>query len=148
MTFDDLEDILNIEKLSFPSPWTRSQFEQEIKNPLSNKFTAKLIHDETAITAAYIIFWAVANEAHILNIAVHPEFQRRGIAKMFINFAIGRMKKQQVREVFLEVRRSNIPAQKLYEGFGFQKIGIRKGYYENNREDAIVMALSIKNVLK
>lgn len=144
MTFDDLEDVLRIEKLSFPSPWPRSQFEKEIKNQFSNKFTAKIAHDGKKTVAAYIIFWVAANEAHILNIATHPDFRRRGIAKRFIVFALGRLEEAGVEEVFLEVRRSNIHAQNMYKGFGFHEIGIRKGYYGDNKEDAIVMALTLE----
>lgn len=144
MTFDDLEDVLGIEKLSFPSPWPRAQFEKEIKNQFSNKFTAKIAHDGKKTVAAYIIFWVVADEAHILNIAVHPDFQRRGIAKRLLVFTLGQLEGIGTREVFLEVRRSNVHAQRLYMGFGFKVIGVRKGYYGDNNEDAIVMALSMK----
>ncbi|MBI3754799.1 MAG: ribosomal protein S18-alanine N-acetyltransferase [Deltaproteobacteria bacterium] len=144
MTFDDLDDVLGIEKLSYSSPWPRSQFEKELKNQLSNKFTAKIAHNGKKSVAAYIIFWVVANEAHILNIATHPDFRRRGIAKRFLVFALGRLEEAGVEEVFLEVRRSNIHAQRLYMGFGFKEIGIRKGYYGDNNEDAIVMALELE----
>lgn len=145
MTFDDLEDVLRIEKLSFPSPWPRSQFEKELKNQFSNKFTARLTHDGEKTVAAYIIFWVVADEAHILNIATHPDFRRCGIAKSLLVFTLEQLKEVGAREVFLEVRRSNAPAQKMYKDFGFREIGIRKGYYGDNKEDAIVMALTIKN---
>ena len=141
MTLDDLEDVLNIERLSFPSPWPWSQFEKEIQNPFSNKFTARIVQDGGKIIVAYIIFWVVADEAHILNIVTHPDFRRRGIAKRLFMFTLGRLEGIGVREVFLEVRRSNISAQKLYRDFGFEEIGIRKGYYGNNNEDAVVMAL-------
>lgn len=144
MTFDDLEDVLGIEKLSFPSPWPRSQFEKEIKNQFSNKFTAKITQDGRKTVAAYIIFWVVADEAHILNIAVHPDLRRRGIAKRLLVFTLGQLEEIGTREVFLEVRRSNVRAQRLYMGFGFKVIGVRKGYYGDNKEDAIVMALSMK----
>jgi len=144
MTSDDLEDVLNIERLSFPAPWSRSQFEKEIQNPFSGKFIAKIIHKGEEVVAAYIIFWVVADEAHILNIATHPDFRRRGIARALLSFTLSRLKEKGVREIFLEVRRSNAPAQKLYHDFGFKKIGIREGYYGNNNEDAIIMALEVK----
>lgn len=145
MTLNDLEDVLGIEKLSYLSPWPRTQFEKETQNPLSGKFTAKLIHGGKEIVAAYIIFWVVADEAHILNITTHPDFRRMGIAKSLIVFALDYMEDRNVREVFLEVRRSNIIAQKLYIDFAFKEIAVRKGYYGDNNEDAIVMALNLKD---
>lgn len=144
MTIDDLEDVLNIERLSYSSPWLKSQFEKELQNPFSNKFIAKAAHDSRQETAAFIIFWVVADEAHILNIAVHPDFRRKGIAKSLLFFTLNSMEERGVKEVFLEVRRSNVSAQKLYKDFGFKEIGVREGYYGNNNEDAIVMALEIK----
>ena len=87
MTIDDLEDVLNIERLSYSSPWLKSQFEKELQNQFSNKFIAKVAHDGRQETAAFIIFWVVADEAHILNIAVHPDFRRKGIAKSLLFFA-------------------------------------------------------------
>lgn len=144
MILEDLEDICRIEKLSFPSPWPRSQFEKEIQTPFSNKYTAWIVQDGKKIIVAYIIFWVVEDDAHILNIATHPDFRRRGIAKRLLVFALGRLEEIGTQEVFLEVRRSNAPAQKLYKDFGFKEIGIRKGYYGDNREDAIVMALALE----
>lgn len=144
MTLDDMEEVFGIEKLSYTSPWPRSQFEKELKNQFSNKFTAKITHDGEKTVAAYIIFWTVADEAHILNIATHPGFRRCGIAKSLLAFALDCLEETDVREVFLEVRRSNSAAQKLYKDFGFKEIGIRKGYYGDNGEDAIVMSLSMK----
>lgn len=145
MTIDDLEDVLKIEKLSFPTPWPRSQFEKEIKNQFSNKFVAKITQGGEKTVAAYIVFWVVKDEAHILNIATHPDFRRCGIAKGLLAFALRQLEEIGTREVFLEVRRSNVPAQSMYKGFGFREIGVRKGYYGDNKEDAIVMALTIVN---
>ena len=145
MTLSELEDVFSIEKLSYSSPWPISQFEKELQNPISCKFTARLIQGGKEIVAAYIIFWVVADEAHILNISTHPDFRRMGIAKNLLVFALDYMEDRSVREVFLEVRRSNIIAQKLYRGFGFKEIDVRKGYYGDNNEDAIVMALDMKD---
>lgn len=145
MTLSELEDVFSIEKLSYPSPWPISQFEKELQNPVSCKFTAMLIQGGKEIVASYIIFWVVADEAHILNISTHPDFRRMGIAKNLLIFAMDYMEDRNVREVFLEVRRSNIIAQKLYKEFGFKEIAVRKGYYGDNNEDAIVMALDLKD---
>lgn len=145
MALSDIEDVFSIEKLSYSSPWPISQFENELQNPISCKFTAILIQGGKEIVASYIIFWVVADEAHILNISTHPDFRRMGIAKNLLVFAMDYMEDRNVREVFLEVRRSNVIAQKLYRGFGFKEIAVRKGYYGDNNEDAIVMALDIKD---
>src|SRR3989338_2354362 len=120
MTIDDLEDVLNIERLSYSSPWLKSQFEKELQNQFSNKFIAKVAHDGRQETAAFIIFWVVADEAHILNIAVHPDFRRKGIAKSLLFFTLNSMEERRVKEVFLEVRRSNVYAQELYKDFAFE----------------------------
>ncbi|HLA50688.1 MAG TPA: N-acetyltransferase, partial [Thermodesulfobacteriota bacterium] len=88
MTLSELEDVFSIEKLSYSSPWPISQFEKELQNPISCKFTARLIQGEKEIVAAYIIFWVVADEAHILNISTHPDFRRIGIAKSLLVFAL------------------------------------------------------------
>jgi len=160
MTVDDLEGVLEIERVSFPSPWPRSQFERELKNPLSYAFTAKVAspspislspegreegegEGEGLRIIGYVIFWLVGDEAHILNIAVHPGFRRRGIAKALLSFTLELLLKKGGKGVFLEVRRSNLAARRLYKGFGFKEIGVRKGYYTDNQEDAIVMGLEL-----
>lgn len=148
MTFDDLEDVLSIERLSYPSPWSRSQFEKELQNRFSNKLVAKVAHDNREVIAAFIIFWVVADEAHILNIAVRPDFRRKGIAKSLLFFTLNNLEERGVKEAFLEVRRSNSAAQSLYNYFSFKKVGVRRGYYGDNNEDAIVMALEIKRARK
>lgn len=151
MTVDDLEGVLEIERVSFPSPWPRSQFERELKNPLSYAFTTKVIHPlegKGLRIIGYVIFWLVADEAHILNIAVHPGFRRRGIAKALLRFTLELLLKKGGKGVFLEVRRSNLAARRLYKGFGFKEIGVRKGYYTDNQEDAIVMGFELSKIRK
>lgn len=147
MTVDDLEGVLEIERVSFSNPWPRDQFERELKNPLSYAFTAKVIHPlegKGLMIIGYTIFWLVTDEAHILNIAVHPAFRRRGVAKALLRFTLELLFKKGGKEVFLEVRRSNLAARRLYKGFGFKEIGVRRGYYTDNQEDAIVMGLEME----
>ncbi|HAG51513.1 MAG TPA: ribosomal-protein-alanine N-acetyltransferase [Deltaproteobacteria bacterium] len=144
MTFASLEDVLTIERLSYLSPWSRSQFEKELQNPLSNKFIAKILHGRREVVAAFVIYWIVGEDAHILNIAVHPDFRRRGIATNLLCFTLDNLEEKRVKRVFLEVRRSNISAQRLYRCFGFREIGVREGYYGDNNEDAIVMELDME----
>lgn len=145
MSQDDIDEVLKIEDVSFPRPWSRSQFEKELENPFSRSFAARLDKSNNKTLVGYIIIWLVAEEAHILNIAVLPDFKKKGIGTKLIQFILDFLAKQYARAVYLEVRHSNTAAQMLYKGFGFKEIGIRKGYYSDNNEDAIVMGLEMKD---
>lgn len=141
MTEDDLEEVLRIEGLSFKNPWTKGQFESEFGNPLSFRYTLKVTEGQRQVIAAYMVFWIVHGEAHILNICTNPEYRSRGFASELMAVALAVMKRNQAYEVFLEVRRSNDVARRLYSRFGFKAIFERKNYYGD--EDAIVMSLDI-----
>lgn len=138
MSFTDLEEVMEIENLSFPRPWHKSQFKKELTNPISFSFVGKILHNGNLKLISYIVFWLISDEVHILNIAVHPEYLRRGIATELMFFSMSNMREMEATDVFLEVRSSNVAANRLYKSLGFKDIGIRKGYYENG-EDAIVM---------
>ena len=139
MSKSDLEEVLKIERRSFRKPWSAGQFESELRNPVSRSFTLSIEQDGSQALAAYIIFWVVRGEVHILNIAVKSEYRRMGIAAELLREVIDYMRGNMVFEVFLEVRRSNIAARRLYAGFGFKEVYERKNYYGD--EDAIVMTL-------
>lgn len=141
MTVEDLDEVLKIELDSFPNPWTRAQFESELKNAVSFSYTLKLPDSGTERLAAYIIFWVVHGEAHILNIAVGREFRRMGLAAQLLDTALYIMRRNMAYEVFLEVRKSNRAALNLYRKFGFKESFERKNYYGD--EDAIVMTLEM-----
>lgn len=145
MSQGDIDEVLKIEDVSFPRPWSRAQFEKELENPFSRSFAARLDKSNNKALVGYIIIWLVAEEAHILNIAVHPDFKKKGIGAKLIRFILDFLAEQYARAVYLEVRHSNTAAQMLYKGFGFKEIGIRKGYYSDNNEDAIVMGLEMKD---
>lgn len=147
MSLNDLEEVHIIEALSFSNPWPKSLFLAELQNPLSHPYTIKLIHNNKEIVLGYTIFWAVSDEAHLLNIAVHPEYRGQGIGRKLIDFVIHTSNELGLRDIFLEVRRSNRVARSLYERVGFKYIGVRKGYYSDNKEDAILMVLSLKDFL-
>lgn len=138
MSFTDLEEVMEIENLSFPQPWHKSQFKKELINPISFPFVGKILHNGKLKLISYIVFWLVSDEAHILNIAVHPEYLRRGIATELMFFSMANMQEMGAIDIFLEVRSSNVAANRLYKSLGFKDIGLRKGYYENG-EDAMVM---------
>ena len=141
MTAGDLDEVLAIERQSFPIPWTRAQFERELENPVSFTYTVRARRDGGERLAAYTVFWVVYGEAHILNIAVHPELRRMGLATWLLGKILDEMRGKRAFEVFLEVRRSNRAAINLYKKFGFREAFERKKYYGD--EDAIVMALDL-----
>lgn len=135
-----LEEVLEIEKLSFPQPWTRGMFEREISVPISHFFIAKI----SGKIIVYGGYWQVEDEAHIINIAVHPDFRNKGFGREILGFLIETIIKQGLNRVLLEVRESNLAARKLYEANGFKIVGFRSRYY--NDEDAVLMIKTIKTV--
>ena len=142
MKAEDLDEILQIEQASFIKPWTRSMFESELRNPVSFSYTLKVRPKEgLERIGGYAVLWIVHGEAHILNIAVTPEYRGRGIASRLLGLMLALMKRNLVYEVFLEVRVSNEAARDLYKKFGFSEAYIRKNYYGD--EDAIVMVLDL-----
>ncbi len=141
MTRDDLDEVVRIETASFRQPWSRRQFEIELKNPVSHQYIVRISINNRQRVAGYIIFWLIHGEAHILNIAIHPLFRKRGLARRLLEASLDIMKKKGIDEVYLEVRRSNEPAINLYTSFGFELIYIREMYYGD--EDALVMRLNL-----
>jgi ribosomal-protein-alanine N-acetyltransferase len=92
----------------------------------------------------YVLFWFLPEEVDIHNIAVHPDFRRQGIGRLLLEQAVDAARRQERLRVTLDVRFSNAPAQNLYRSFGFVIRGLRKGYYSDNGEDALVMALELR----
>ena len=133
--------VVAIEEQLFPNPWSQGMFEQEVSdNQLSRPRVATI---EGAVVG-YIVPWFVRDEAHLLNIAVDPAHQRRGIARAMLAELVAQCTTAGRRLISLEVRVSNHVARALYEEFGFRPVGIRKGYYEEDREDALVMVLDLQ----
>lgn len=144
----DMEQVLAIEQVSFASPWTRRLFENELLRPEVSTLLVAYTEAEASGTArylrlilGYIVFWVVADEMHILNLSVHPLYRRRGIARRLVIEAVRRASAMGAEKAYLEVRASNAPATALYSSLGFVSIGIRRSYYDNPREDAVVMTL-------
>lgn len=138
---EDLDDVLAIENVSYPNPWSRNIFEKELLNPVSHSFALKADVGADAVLAAYIFLWIVHGEGHILNLTVKPELRGRGLARELLAFTLNFMAEDGVADCFLEVRRSNSAARALYESFGFREFYVRKNYY--GTEDALVMGLTI-----
>jgi len=136
MDLSDIEDILVVEKLSFSIPWSRDSFEKEI---VDNNLAIYLVAKVNEKAVGYIGMWKVLNEGHITNVAVHPEFRHQGIGDQLVSELLSLCEKENIDLVTLEVRKSNQNAIKLYEKHGFVAEGIRKAYYQDNKEDAIIM---------
>lgn len=141
-TVADVNAIREIEKLSYPVPWPRLQFMDELKNPFSYTLLAGPPPPAPWELWGYIIYWLVADEMHILNLAVHPAQRRRGIGRSLVQEAMTRARRVGIQGVWLEVRPSNKAAQALYYSFGFKHIGTRQRYYNDTGEDALIMALT------
>lgn len=138
----DVRSLWAIEKLSFPFPWSLWCFLAEFANPRSTILLAGPPRSEPWETWGYIIFWVVADEMHLMNLAVHPAHRRRGLARSLLQEALVQARSRDVAVAWLEVRPSNTAALALYQSFGFQEIGRRPGYYRDSGEDALLLAYS------
>ena len=132
----DLDAVDEIEKASYPTPWSRSMFAAELQKPSSLSLGA---YRETGELVGYAIVSRYVDAWHVMNLAVAPEFRRRGIAKTLLERLFEITGGDPRRGYTLEVRVSNTDAIRLYERLGFEARGIRRGYYTDNREDALIM---------
>jgi ribosomal-protein-alanine N-acetyltransferase len=135
----DLDEIMAIERASFPFPWSPRFFLQEIQVPCARSVLAQA----DGKIVGYVLFWVLPDEVDIHNIAVRSEYRRRGIGRMLLQQVVAAARKRQSNRVTLEVRKSNIAAQTLYRSAGFAMTGVRKGYYSDNGEDALAMAFEM-----
>lgn len=133
---EDVPRIREIELASQPSPWSDRVILQELDVPQSSFWLASV----DAEVVGFLVFWVVYDEIHILNVAVDPKVRRRGVARALLACLLERARSAEMTSVTLEVRVSNVAAQRLYEAFGFRRIGQRKAYYADNGEDAFILA--------
>jgi ribosomal-protein-alanine N-acetyltransferase len=140
----DLPEILAIENESFPLPWTAAMFIKELNNANAQCLTARLNFGSKSVLGAYIIFWIVADEAHLHNLAVKKEFRRQSLAFNLLKAMQEIARQVGIRAQTLEVRQSNTAAIKLYEKCGFVVKGIRPLYYQETHEDALIMWADVK----
>lgn len=140
MTLDDLDDIMEIEHQSFTLPWKRDAFIRELT---SNQYAHYWVVEIDGKVVGYSGVWIVMDEAHVTNIAVLPQFRGWGLGKQLLIRTMKLAKTYNAVSMTLEVRVSNEVAQSLYKNLGFQPGGIRKGYYTDNQEDALVMWVNI-----
>ena len=135
----DLRAIETIERRSYPTPWSRSMFAGELAKPSSICLGAFEADSEDGALVGYLIVSRYVDAWHVMNIAVAPEQRGRGIATMLLERLFELTADDEHRGYTLEVRVSNDTAIRLYERLGFEARGIRRGYYTDNREDALIM---------
>ncbi|CAB3389408.1 ribosomal protein S18-alanine N-acetyltransferase [Kyrpidia spormannii] len=136
MRTSDLDRIQEIERASFTVPWSRNAFYGELAD---NHFARYIVAQRGDLVVGYAGMWLILDEAHITNIAVHPEARRQHVGETLLRYAMAYARSQGAMRMTLEVRVSNAPAQHLYRKLGFTAKGVRRGYYTDNHEDAIIM---------
>lgn len=140
MIESDIDEVLEIERASFPFPWSKKMFLNELSNPNSRIILAKGESDEIL---GFICFWNVAGEIHILNLAVHPGHRRQDIGKRLLTHVIESSIANGAGLFALEARSRNTTAISFYKSFGFKKVGLRKEYYADTGDDAVLMDLEL-----
>lgn len=135
----EARDVLSmalLDTLCFAAPWSEESFRQEVTG---NDLALYLVAETDGTVVGYAGVWAILDEGHITNVAVHPDYRRRGVASALMEVLIKSCEEEGITCQTLEVRPSNQAALALYASFGFQPEGRRKGYYEDNGEDALIM---------
>ena len=135
MIAEDLEQVVEIEKASMPSPWSKELFEEELKRDRARYFVGEI----DGQVAGYMGYWEAPQEAHIINLAISPQFRQKGFGFQMLEYCLRFAYNQGARLATLEVRESNGAAQRLYEKMNFRTVAIRKKYYSDNQENAVVM---------
>jgi [ribosomal protein S18]-alanine N-acetyltransferase len=139
LVLDDLEAVDEIEHRSYPTPWSRSMFAGELSKPTSICLGAFEADGEEGALVGYLIVSRYVDAWHVMNIAVDPDHRGRGVATMLLERLFEVTVADARRGYTLEVRVSNTTAIALYERLGFEARGLRRGYYTDNREDAVIM---------
>jgi ribosomal-protein-alanine N-acetyltransferase len=134
---DQIPSVLEIEAASFTSPWTREMYLSELEN--RNVSYCFLASFDNGPAIGFCSFWRVLDELHINNLAVLPDFRHRGVGAELLAFVLNEGARLGALRATLEVRRSNTPALMLYERYGFTVAGIRRDYYTNPQEDALIL---------
>lgn len=138
----DLDQVLGIEKLAYPYPWTRGNF----LDSLYSGYEAWVLRRTSGEIAGYFLLMHAVDESHLLNITVRPELQGQGMGRLLLDKAASLALERGMASILLEVRPSNQRALQVYRRYGFQQIGLRKSYYpaaRQGREDAVVMRFAL-----
>lgn len=139
MVLNDVDNVIDIEKQCFPTPWSAYAFSCEILDNTFANYLVLVSSENPKEILGYAGMWVILDEAHITNIAIAPQYRGKGLGEFLLLSLFERALKKEATAITLEVRVSNAPALKLYERIGFTKEGIRKRYYEDNNEDGIIM---------
>ncbi len=137
-----IESLVDLENLCFKIPWTKNMFLGDVKNP--NAYYILVLNNSKVI--AYCGLYKVLDESSITNIAVHPDFRKKGLAKLMLSNVVKHCMDNNISSITLEVRESNTNAINLYSNNGFKIVGKRKNYYADNHETAILMTKYLKEV--
>jgi [ribosomal protein S18]-alanine N-acetyltransferase len=155
MTEADLDTVCEVEKSAYTHPWSRKHFADSLAAGypamllIGEALPGEVVHPVRAdgrVLLGYLVAMPGVDEVHLLNITVAPMHQRQGWARFLLDALCLWSRGQRAQWLWLEVRASNAPARALYTGYGFQQVGIRKGYYpagQSQREDAVVMSLNL-----
>jgi ribosomal-protein-alanine N-acetyltransferase len=145
LTVADLREVRELESLAYVRPWTEAHFRGEFARPFTLALglkTGRKLFDPQPVLAAHCFFWLLGPEIHLLNLAVRPEYRRRGLARRLMRTMLALGRRAGVEAVFLEVRSGNVEARELYRSSGFAVTGRRPGYYEDGA-DAQLMTLDL-----
>ena len=135
MNLGDVSAIAELEKRCFSDPWSENSIASEVDNRLSYWLVAEI----DGVVAGYVGSQTVLDAADMMNLAVSPDYRRKGIGQALVNALVEHLQQNKVIALLLEVRVSNAPAIALYESLGFEQVGRRPKYYHNPREDALIM---------
>lgn len=140
MTLEDIPTIVTIEEASFPSPWKAESFISELKDNYLSRYYCLEVRGNVI---GYMGLWIIMGEAHVTNIAIWPGCRGKGWGEYLLRGVMNKMFAAGIRHMTLEVRVSNITAQNLYSKLGFKTAGMRRQYYSDNQEDALIMWASL-----
>ncbi len=148
MDLDYLEEVMTIEQACFRDPWPRSAFINELQHPWSRFRIAGLREGAGGLNVlqGFIICWQLPGDLHLLNLAVEPRFRRKGIGSLMLLGALDDFAAAGGGLVNLEVRQSNLAAREMYRAHGFSEVGCRPGYYQHQKENAIVMTRKLSKL--
>lgn len=141
MHAEHLDDLADLESTAFSRPWSYDALAEELQNPLAVFYVAEDVEAESAV--GYLGMHHILDEGFITNIVVHPAHRRQGIAAALLAEARAYARKNEMTRICLEVRASNAAARSLYEDFGFEEDGVRPGFYDSPKEDAVLYSLYI-----
>ena len=140
-TDPELDDVLQVEAVAFTNPWTRQMYMREMDNPRISYIHVLRLRGgaDDGVVTGFCSFWLVFDELHINNLAIRPEYRGHGMGTALLEHAMGTAARLGARRATLEVRRSNDAARRIYERLGFEIAGVRRNYYTNPAEDALIL---------